>query len=151
MFIPGIGAFVSVPAPDGQAMWSPPGPVTSTLFRAPIEVNVLLSPGEVANAALITEVLAHIDEYLSAALRFLHRALLSDPSAFGLSEPETTRYHRFDPAAFPVDHPQLNFYAGDEWLLRFAEGTFPICDPYGVGVTFDGTEPLRVEDLSDCE
>ncbi|MEU0543042.1 hypothetical protein ABZ319_24530 [Nocardia sp. NPDC005978] len=151
MFIPGIGAFVPVPAPDGQAMWSPQVQVTSTLFPARIEVNVILSPGESPNAPLITEILADIDDHLSAALRFLHRSLLSNPSTFGLTDNEATRYHRFDPTSFPVDHPQLTFYADSEWLIRFAEGTFPICDPYGVGVTFADTTPVRVEDFSDCD
>jgi len=37
---------------------------------------------------------------------------------------------------------------GEEWQIRFAECPLPTCDRYGVSVTFTGTTPLEIEDLS---
>ncbi|MBE9862537.1 hypothetical protein G6W41_00070 [Campylobacter concisus] len=48
----------------------------------------------------------------------------------------------------PFSSPQCTFYAHDkQWLMRFAEGALDICEPYGVGVIFDGEKPLRLENL----
>lgn len=54
----------------------------------------------------------------------------------------------------PFSSPQCTFYAGDkQWLMRFAEGELDICEPYGIGVIFEGERPLCLENLelsSEC-
>ena len=54
----------------------------------------------------------------------------------------------------PFISPQCTFYAGDkQWLMRFAEGALDICEPYGVGVIFEGERLLCLENLelsSEC-
>ena len=54
----------------------------------------------------------------------------------------------------PFSSPQCTFYAGDkQWLMRFSEGALDICEPYGIGVIFDGEKPLCLENLelsSEC-
>lgn len=54
----------------------------------------------------------------------------------------------------PFSSPQCTFYAGDkQWLMRFAEGELDICEPYGIGVIFEGQKPLCLENLelsSEC-
>lgn len=54
----------------------------------------------------------------------------------------------------PFSSPQCTFYAGDkQWLMRFAEGELDICEPYGIGVIFEGEKPLCLENLelsSEC-
>ena len=48
----------------------------------------------------------------------------------------------------PFSSPQCTFYARDkQWLMRFAEGELDICEPYGIGVIFDGEKPLCLENL----
>ena len=48
----------------------------------------------------------------------------------------------------PFSSPQCTFYARDkQWLMRFAEGELDICEPYGIGVIFEGEKPLRLENL----
>ena len=48
----------------------------------------------------------------------------------------------------PFSSPQCTFYARDkQWLMRFAEGEFDICEPYGIGVIFEGQKPLCLENL----
>ena len=54
----------------------------------------------------------------------------------------------------PFSSPQCTFYARDkQWLMRFAEGELDICEPYGIGVIFEGEKPLCLENLelsSEC-
>ena len=54
----------------------------------------------------------------------------------------------------PFSSPQCTFYARDrQWLMRFAKGELDICEPYGIGVIFEGEKPLRLENLelsSEC-
>lgn len=54
----------------------------------------------------------------------------------------------------PFSAPQCIFYAHDkQWLMRFAEGELDICEPYGIGVIFEGEKPLCLENLelsSEC-
>ena len=51
----------------------------------------------------------------------------------------------------PFGLPQCTFYARDtQWLMRFAEGALDICEPFGIGVIFEGERPLRVENLELC-
>ena len=48
----------------------------------------------------------------------------------------------------PFSSPQCTFYAQDrQWLMRFAEGALDICEPFGIGVIFEGEKPLRLENL----
>ena len=48
----------------------------------------------------------------------------------------------------PFSSPQCTFYARDkQWLMSFAEGALDICEPYGIGVIFEGEKPLRLENL----
>ena len=48
----------------------------------------------------------------------------------------------------PFSSPQCTYYARDkQWLMRFADGELDICEPYGIGVIFEGEKPLRLENL----
>ena len=48
----------------------------------------------------------------------------------------------------PFSSPQCTFYARDrQWLMRFAKGELDTCEPYGIGVIFEGEKPLRLENL----
>ena len=91
-----------------------------------------------------------IDRYVKEALVFLKDELgrehcLSDDELSLLDVPV---------CELPFSSPQCTFYARDkQWLMRFAEGALDICEPYGVGVIFDGQKPLCLENLelsSEC-
>ena len=48
----------------------------------------------------------------------------------------------------PFSSPQCTFYVHDQqWLMRFADGALDICEPYGIGVIFEGERPLCLENL----
>lgn len=46
---------------------------------------------------------------------------------------------------------ELTFWGGDAWSVLFAEGVFPICQPYGVLANFTGDTLVGFDDLSGAE
>ncbi|MEO3977730.1 hypothetical protein [Streptomyces sp. CAU 1734] len=147
-----IGRLHFARGPGELRIWSAAQPPWSALHDCPVEVNILLEGTDdigPADPALIGEILGRLDHYIGTALRFVRGALAADPAFFGLTPAESEPFRDLPVSEFPLDTPQLNFYAG-EWHLRFAGGRLPVCDPYGLAVVFIGQRPLRVEDLSDA-
>jgi len=99
---------------------------------------------------LVERIASDIDRYVKEALIFLKDELRR--GCF-LSEDEL---NLLDVPVFnlPFSSPQCTFYARDkQWLMRFAEGALDICEPYGIGVIFEGEKPLCLENLelsSEC-
>ena len=93
---------------------------------------------------LAERIASDIDRYIKEAFIFLkdelrRGCLLSEDELSLLDVPVCN---------LPFSSPQCTFYARDkQWLMRFAEGALDICEPYGVGVIFDGEKPLRLENL----
>ena len=91
-----------------------------------------------------------IDRYIKEALAFLKDELrrgrfLSKDEIKLLDVPVCD---------LPFSSPQCTFYTRDkQWLMRFAEGELDICEPYGIGVIFEGEKLLCLENLelsSEC-
>ena len=99
---------------------------------------------------LVERIASDIDRYVKEALIFLKDELRR--GCF-LSEDEL---NLLDVPVFnlPFSSPQCTFYARDkQWLMRFAEGELDICEPYGIGVIFEGEKLLCLENLelsSEC-
>ena len=94
---------------------------------------------------LLAERIANdIDGYVKEGLAFLKDELRR---GYFLSKDEL-RALDVPVCDLPFSSPQCTFYAHDkQWLMRFAEGAFDICEPFGVGVIFEGEKPLRLENL----
>ena len=99
---------------------------------------------------LVERIASDIDRYVKEALIFLKDELrrgrfLSKDKLKLLDVPVCD---------LPFSSPQCTFYARDkQWLMRFAEGALDICEPYGIGVIFEGEKPLCLENLelsSEC-
>ena len=99
---------------------------------------------------LAERIASDIDRYIKEALVFLKDELrrgrfLSEDELSLLDAPVCD---------LPFSSPQCTFCAHDkQWLMRFAEGELDICEPYGIGVIFEGKKPLRLENLelsSEC-
>lgn len=99
---------------------------------------------------LAERIASDIDPHIKGALGFLKDELRRGCS---LSKDEL-RLLDVPVCELPFSSPQCTFYAGDkQWLMRFAEGALDICEPYGIGVIFEGEKPLRLENLelsSEC-
>ena len=99
---------------------------------------------------LVERIASDIDRYVKEALIFLKDELRR--GCF-FSEDEL---NLLDVPVFnlPFSSPQCTFYARDkQWLMRFAEGELDICEPYGIGVIFEGEKLLCLENLelsSEC-
>jgi len=93
---------------------------------------------------LVQRIAQDIDRHIKDALIFLRddlrqKCLLSKDELRALDVPVCD---------LPFESPQCTFYAQDkQWLMRFAEGALDICEPFGVGVIFEGEKPLRLENL----
>ena len=93
---------------------------------------------------LAERIASDIDRYVKEALVFLKDELrrgrfLSKDELSLLDVPVCN---------LPFSSPQCTFYARDkQWLMRFAEGELDICEPYGIGVIFEGQKPLCLENL----
>ena len=86
-----------------------------------------------------------IDRYVKDALVFLRDELRRE---YRLGEDEL-RLLDVPVCDLPFELPQCTFYAHDtQWLL--GPGALDICEPFGIGVIFEGERPLRVENLEIC-
>jgi len=93
---------------------------------------------------LAERIASDIDRYIKEALAFLKDELRR--GCF-LSEDEL-KLLDVPVCDLPFSSPQCTFYAHDkQWLMRFAEGVLDICEPFGIGVIFEGEKPLRLENL----
>lgn len=93
---------------------------------------------------LAERIASDIDRYIKDALTFLReklkqKCLLNKDELIALDVPVCD---------LPFSSPQCTFYVQDrQWLMRFAEGALDICEPFGIGVIFEGEKPLRLENL----
>lgn len=93
---------------------------------------------------LVQRIAQDIDRHIKDALTFLQdelkqKCLLSKDELRALDVPVCD---------LPFESPQCTFYAQDrQWLMRFAEGALDICEPFGIGVIFEGEKPLHLENL----
>ena len=99
---------------------------------------------------LAERIASDIDRYVKEALTFLKYELRGKCH---LSKDEL-KLLDVPVCDLPFSSPQCTFYAQDrQWLMRFAEGELDICEPYGIGVIFEGQKPLCLENLelsSEC-
>ena len=93
---------------------------------------------------LAERIASDIDQHIKEALIFLKDELRLK---YQLSEDELSLLD-VPVCNLPFSSPQCTFYARDrQWLMRFAEGELDICEPYGIGVIFEGERPLCLENL----
>ena len=99
---------------------------------------------DVETTLLAEKIAQDIDRYIKEALAFLkdelRRGRFLGKDELSLLDVPVCK--------LPFSSPQCTFYAGDKhWLMRFAEGELDICEPYGIGVIFEGERPLCLENL----
>ena len=93
---------------------------------------------------LAERIASDIDRHIKEALAFLKdelkRGRFLSQNELGLLDVPVCE--------LPFSSPQCTFYAGDkQWLMRFAGDELDICEPYGIGVIFEGEKPLCLENL----
>ena len=103
--------------------------------------------------AFIEETVSKLDYYFDKAIDYIKSELRSNPDQFKLTEDELAhikelaannkyisipdnkveRYANVPAYEFPVNQPNVMFYPGELWLIRFAEADFPAVN-YGHGI-----------------
>ena len=82
---------------------------------------------------------------------FIKKTLADNKEKYNIKENEYA-YLTFEIENFPIDLPELIFTENsNEWMVRFAEGKFEICDPYGILIVYNLEEPIRVDNLENSE
>ena len=134
--VAGIDAFVPVAAPPGVWCWSAEAaglPPVSVVVQEPATVAEFDADSAAARLAEVSTLVTRADD----AVR---RAVIADPARFGLDAES-------DPGC---DEPEIVFFTGSEWLMRFAVTALPACVELGVAVHFDGVEVVEVDDLTEA-
>ncbi|SAK90655.1 hypothetical protein AWB80_06458 [Caballeronia pedi] len=92
--------------------------------------------------AFANEIIETFDSLKRHASDYLTRCYEDNPEPFG---------GRVTPKVPVVTQPELTFWRNRRWSIRFIEGMFRICEPYGIFVHFEDKEVTGWEDLSDAE
>ena len=139
-----FGELEKVATDDGFIWYAQTG-LKSEIFGHVTFCLVSTSADVDKKSILLAEQIAQdIDQHIKEALAFLRdelkqKCLLSKDELRALDVPVCD---------LPFESPQCTFYAQDrQWLMRFAEGALDICEPFGIGVIFEGEKPLRLENL----
>ena len=133
-------------ATDEGFIWYVETELKSEIFDQVPFCLVSIDRADVDNETILLaqSIAQDIDRYIKEALAFLKDELrrgcfLSKDELKLLDVPVCD---------LPFSSPQCTFYAHDkQWLMRFAEGALDICEPFGIGVIFEGEKPLRLENL----
>ncbi|MFD7026224.1 hypothetical protein [Promicromonospora sukumoe] len=140
--------FVRIESPEAIACWAArsdgPGDVDG-----PPPVSVVVEPAAAPGQPaldLAAVVLDRFAELAGTGAAYL-RERLAEPE-FGLADAERAALAAPEP---PFEEPEAVVWDDGTWLLRFAESSLGLADPYGIGVLFEGTEPTGVEDLSQAD
>ena len=151
--MPGLGKVVEVTdSPPGDRFWA--GAFDYRDDGAPRRSVFYLSVGGEAVPAraqleFARAIMAAIDRHIDGARALLADRLRADPGFFGLDDDAAARHLERGAAFLPFDIPEPTFYAPEAWQIRFAESPLPRCQIRGVAVTFSGTTPVKIEDLSE--
>lgn len=98
----------------------------------------------------VEKMVLDINLYLEASILYLKKTLTEQREKYNINENEYLLIS--DSNYCPVEKPEFIFYEDSiEWMIRFAEGIFSICDPLGIAVTFKFSEPISLDNLEDCE
>jgi len=140
-----FGEFEKVATDDGF-IWYAEMKLESEIFdQVPFCLVSTDGAGADDETTLLAERIASdIDRYVKEALAFLKDELRR---GYSLNKDELSLLD-VPVCELPFSSPQCTFYARDkQWLMRFAEGELDICEPYGIGVIFEGQKPLCLENL----
>lgn len=140
-------------APDNKFIWSGNFTINNNFFEGEIPVYIITNEQKVEEKTVreLEEIVLHIEDYLQKAKVFLKKILTEESVTYKI-QPDESQYLELNPEDFPVDFPEITLWESDEeWCIRFAEGKFDICDPYGIAIYFKESKAIRIENLEDSE
>ena len=139
--------------PEDDFLWTGYIDVSNNIFSGKIPIYIFTKKREIKEDTInFTEtIVSNINLYLEKSILFIKQTLTAHKEEYKIREEEYD-FLSLDIDCFPVDFPELTFWEdSDEWMIRFAEGSFYICDPLGISVTYNLTNPISVDNLEDSE
>ncbi|WP_427873322.1 hypothetical protein [Flavobacterium sp. MMS24-S5] len=131
--------------PDNEFIWS--GYVNE------IPIYIFTKNRIISNETIefVEAVVLNIDQYLETAILYIKETLTEKREKYNIKESEYDLLV-LDPDLFPIAMPEFTFWEDSvEWMIRFADGKFNICDPLGIGITFRFRKPISVDNLEESE
>lgn len=139
--------------PEDNFVWTGHIDISNHIFSGQIPIYILTKERVIPNDTIkLTEtIVLNIHLYLEKSISFIKQTFTAQPDLYKIRKAEYDLLN-LDTASFPLNFPELTFWEGsNEWMMRFAEGDFYICDPFGISVTYSWTDPIRVDNLEDSE
>lgn len=139
--------------PEDNFVWTIDIDVSTNIYSGRIPIYIFTNDRIIPNSLLelAETIVLNIDQYLEKSVLFIKQTLTAQQKKYKIREHEY-EFLSYDINCFPVDLPELTFWENSiEWMIRFAEGKFDICDPFGISVTYRLTTPKTVDDLEDSE
>lgn len=139
--------------PEDDFAWMGTLELTDGIFAGQIPVCIFTKTESMPEAIMgfVESLIADVIHLLDDAILFAKSILTEQKEQYKIKENE---YALLDLGSndFPLDSPELVFWeASSEWMIRFAEGGFEICDPFGISVVYNLTQPVRIENLEDSD
>ena len=139
-------------SPNNVFVWTGKFENTSDTYKGDVPIYIFTHqkqiPGKLLN--FITFILAEKGDRIEQALKYLRVNLLENPQNFNIKDCEIPLLQQ-DIVQIPIDLPQFLFWEDTvDWAIHFQEGTFDICDPYGIIVHFEGENPISIENLENA-
>lgn len=146
-----FGQLVLSRGPENDYMWF--GKIDSNdILVDEIPVYVFTKNQTITNDTVefIEKIISDRNQYLETAVLFIKQTLIEQREQYNIKENEYLSI--LDKKYCPVEHPEFIFYENSsEWSIRFTDGIFSICDPFGIAVTFKFKTPISVDNLEDSE
>lgn len=99
----------------------------------------------------VSSIVLDASNYIKASIKYIQEILIHQSEEYKISKDEFDLL-LYDIDLFPLFLPEFTFWEGSqEWMIRFAEGQFRICDPLGIGITFKRNNPISVNNLEESE
>ncbi|MFF5624888.1 hypothetical protein ACFY5A_05945 [Microbacterium sp. NPDC012755] len=142
----GGAEFSRVDSDDSIACWTSTSDVDGSRSWS---VSIVIEPAAAPDAAVrerAATVCSGWEGYVEIAADYLLERLREPQFAL-----EPSELVKLDAAELPFDAPEAVIWGDGSWMLRFAESSLEMADPFGIGVRFEGTTATAVEDLSDAD
>ncbi len=139
--------------PENNFLWTCDIDISNEIFGEKIPIFIFTKEQRIPENLIdfIETIVSDIDQYLEKSILFIKQTLTEQKEIYKITEDEFN-YLKLDINNFPIDLPELTFWEDTtDWMIRFAEGKFSICDPLGISVNYNRTNPISVENLENSE
>ncbi|MFF1648872.1 hypothetical protein [Streptomyces sp. NPDC058240] len=138
-------ALIRTESPPSMACWTGYFPVPTGADPAGMSLVIEpAAPPEDSTLRLAHDVVSRFDVFVDQALEYCRTRLRE--RHFELTTEELSW---LDLPELPLALPEATVWADQTWAIRFAGSRFRLADPYGILVTFDGTQPVDIQSLDD--